>query len=889
MIGQSIAHYRVTGKLGAGGMGEVYRATDSRLNRDVAVKVLPQEFAQDAQRMARFEREAQVLAALNHPHIAAIFGLEQADGSRALVMELVEGPTLAARVAQSAMPVEEALAIAKQIAEALEYAHERGIIHRDLKPANIKFTPDGGVKLLDFGLAKALADEKPSGDMSTSPTLSMAATRAGLILGTAAYMSPEQARGKAVDRRADIWSFGVVLFEMLSGKQIFGGETVSDSMAAVITREPDWDGLPAGVPQRVRQLLRRCLAKDPKQRLQAIGEARIALENAGAMEAESPAAARVSGASGWRTALPWAVAGALTLALAFAVLKWRAAAQPTPVPRMHFAVQAPPDWSMTLVNYPPLALSPDGSRLAFIALRDTNRQIFVRNIDSLEAVALTGTDGAQDLTFSPDGQWIAFFADLKLKKIPVAGGPPHVLAEASSDPRGLTWAEDDSIIFSTGATVGLMRVAATGGVPQPLTTLNAAAGERTHRWPHAVAGGGSVIFTVGTLTSSEFYDDANIEAVSLATGQRHVVLQGASMARQAPGCLIYGRGGILYAAPFDSQDATVSGQGTPLIQNVGGDSSSGAVGFSVSGRGSIAYVPGGAELLGVNLAWADRSGKMELLKGGPQKFWDVSPSPNGQQIVMTITEGRTSDIWTKDVATGAMNRMTFAGTNRSPVWTRDGKRLIFASTQGGTHFQLHSMPADGSRPPELLVPSPVQVLPNSVSPDGRVLAVNYLKEGDDSDIYMLSLEGERKFTPFFAEKGDQYQATFSPDGRRLAYTSAETGSFQVYVQPYPATGGRWQISVNGGRNPRWSANGTELFYETGVIMAVKVDTKAGFRAGTPVPLFGGFHVFPGAEWNFDVSRDARFLVSRRDAKKEDVTQINVLLNWAQPTSPAQKK
>jgi serine/threonine protein kinase len=509
--GTQLGHFHISAALGAGGMGEVYRAQDTKLKRDVALKIVPDFFLGDAQRMSRFEREAQLLAALNHPNIAAIYGLEESDGVRALVMELVEGPTLAERLAppsagsntDTPVPVEETLAIAKQVAEALEYAHERGIIHRDLKPANVKVKADGTVKVLDFGLAKALADDPVSNDISTSPTLSAAATRAGFILGTAAYMAPEQARGKSVDRRADIWSFGVVFYEMLTGQRLFAGETASDSLAAVITRQPDWNALPKNTPPQIRQLLQRCLEKDPRRRLQAIGEARYAIEetitNPAAQEAPSSAATAVA-ISRWRQALPWAVATIFAVLALIAL--WHPWTKPNSAAVVRLTAEFGAVGSLPTTFGPSAVLSPDGTRIALV-LRDASQttHIYLRSLDQLSAFPLSGTENARDPFFSPDSQWIAFFAEGELKKVSVLGGAAVTLCDVQDD-RGAAWGEDGTIVFATSVRTALSRVSSGGGTPAPFSVLDRQAGEVSHRWPQFLPGGKAVLFTSTTTGST---------------------------------------------------------------------------------------------------------------------------------------------------------------------------------------------------------------------------------------------------------------------------------------------------------------------------------------------------------------------------------------------------
>ena len=615
--GAVLGRYLIAALIGRGGMGEVYRARDTRLRRDVAVKVLPAAFTADAERMARFEREAHLLASLNHPHIATIHGLEEADSVRALVMELVEGPTLAERLRQRPMPPEEALAIARQMTEAIEYAHERGIVHRDLKPSNVKLTGEGAVKVLDFGLAKALEDAPPSGqDESQSPTLSGRATRAGVILGTAAYMSPEQAKGKGADRRSAVWSFGVVLYEMLSGRQAFSGETASETLAAVLKTEPEWGVLPASVPARVGRMLRRCLEKDSRRRVQAIGEARIVIEDALAGAPEETVAA----VPFWRRVLPWSLALPVTFVLGLWA-PWRPAPQPEEPQRL--SVELGADASLVTDSGPAAVLSPDGSVLAFVArkaagektpfdvfpefapvLVEVPTQLYVRRLDQLEAAPLAGTEGARNPFFSPDGEWIAFFAGGKLKKIAAIGGAAVTLCDAPGD-RGGTWGEDGNILFAPHSLTGLWRVSSEGGAAEALTTPDTAAGENTHRWPQALAGGEAVLFTAGR-GGARFWD-ANLVVQKLPSGPRKIVQQGSSYGRYLPsGHLVYRQEGTLFAVPFDLDRLETTGPPAPALEGVLAAEGYGAQ-FDFSNQGTLAFVPGpsgGAE--GPSSGWTLR-------------------------------------------------------------------------------------------------------------------------------------------------------------------------------------------------------------------------------------------------------------------------------------------
>jgi serine/threonine-protein kinase len=885
MIGQTIAHYRVTAKLGAGGMGEVYRATDSKLGRDVALKVLPEAFTSDPQRMARFQREAQVLASLNHPHIAAIYGLEHQDKIQALAMELVEGPTLAERILQGALPLDEALPIAKQIAEALEYAHEKGIIHRDLKPANIKLTPDGKVKVLDFGLAKALEGSPAQMDASNSPTISMAATKMGVILGTAAYMSPEQAKGKAVDRRADIWAFGVVLFEMLTGRQMFAGETATDIMAAVVRAEPDWSALPANVSHRVCDLVQRCLTKDPKQRLRDIGEARIAVELAIASPAGEPATAPQHAAAKtgplWLRVLPWAVA---FVALAVATIAlWPSKLKTDAVIR--FAVGLPAGTAVATSNRYTVAVSPDGQQLAFVLSRGGQQQLYTRHVDSIETTPIPGTEGASSPFFSPDGQWVGLVADGKFKKIRLTGGVASALADGP-DSRGGTWLADDTIVFTPGPATGLWRVPAAGGMPEELTKIQDSKNERTHRWPSALPGGKAVLFTVGTKDSTENYDESEIDAVVVATGVRKQVLKGARMAQYFPatGHLIFAHEGSLFAIAFDPESLTTRGKPVLVVQGVVGEKTTGASNFAVSSNGILFFIPGSDETSERVLAWLDPTAKPVLLSVPSRQYFEPKLSPDGQRVALDIVGGNTTDVWVYDVTRNTLGRLTFGPFYYAPVWSADGRRVIYRKDTRDGKTSIAWKSADGTGEEEVLWASDRVAFPYSASPDGKWLTLGVVDPKSQSDIYVLPLTGDRKPQPFVTGPFDESGATFSPDGRWVAYSANETGRYEIYVKPFPSGNGRWQVSTDGGGEARWSPTGKEIIYKfESRYTLVPVESSGTFRPGTPrLYLDSGRAPFNASSGSsFCLSRDGKRILTPYQQRPESARlDLVVAVNWA---------
>ena len=843
-------------------MGDVYRARDTKLGREVAIKVLPDVFAQNPERLARFGREARLLASLNHPNIATIHGLEESGGVNYLVMELVPGQTLAERLTPGPVEVEESLRICTQIAEALEAAHEKGVIHRDLKPANVKVTPDGKVKVLDFGLAKALADDDPGANISSSPTLSAAGTREGVILGTVAYMSPEQARGRKVDKRTDIWAFGCVLYELLTGKQTFqsrdreGADTVQDIIARILQGEPDWSALPETTAVKIRDLLRRCLQKDLRRRQQHIDDARIEMEEAlTAPATAAPAAAAVPARTGWRRAIPL-VLGSLVLIAITGLAVWNLRT-PAPRPLTRLTLTLPETERLGArgagMIEPVVALSPDGTRLVYIA----NQQLYLRPMDSLEARPIPGTEGAIYPFFSPDGQWVGFFADAKLKKVSISGGAALTLCDVATS-RGGSWGTDETIVFGKVAT-GLSQVSSAGGTPQELTTLKE--GETQHFWPHSLPGGEAVLFSVWTGS----LETSRIEVHSLETGERRVLIQGGTHARYAPtGHLVYaqaGTPGTLLAAPFDLERLEVTGAPFPIVEGVLQSPVSGLAQFSFSSLGALVYVPGSVQTVEYTLVWVDRTGAVEPLAAPPRQYRNPTLSPDGQQLVVTIPAAP-ADVWVYDIPRTTLTRLTFEGDNRLPIWTPDGERVTFRSDRAGGPWNLFWKPADGSGTAERLATSDRNQTPSSWSSDGQVLAFFEGRGGEDEALWTLPMEGEREPRLFLQTPFQESSGMFSPDGNWLAYVSNESGKNEIYVQPYPGPGGKRQISTNGGAEPVWARDSGELFYRNGSqMMAVEIATELTFSAGTPKLLFeGNFQPSAGNLANYDVTPDGQRFV-----------------------------
>ncbi len=884
--GTKLGSYEVVAKIGAGGMGEVYQAHDTKLGRDVAIKVIPEAFAYDPERLSRFQREAKMLAALNHPNIATIYGLEQFGGTSYLVMELVSGETLAERVKRDgAVPIEEALTIAKQIAEALEAAHEKGIIHRDLKPANVKVTPEGKVKVLDFGLAKAFAGDATSEDLGNSPTLSMAVTMQGVILGTAAYMSPEQAKGKAVDKRTDIFAFSTVLYELLTGKAAFHGEDVTDILGAVLRMEPDWSQLPEATPAAIRTLLRRCLRKDKRQRISDATDVRIEIEDALAAPATAtPTAAAMGNGVLGRRALVFVLAGLLAGSIVTGLAFWslRPARPAQPVSRV--VIPLPLNESLTGTFGSVLALSLDGTQLAFVA--GSTQRIYLRAFDTLEAKPLTATEGATSPFFSPDGQWIGFFAGGKLKKVAVSGGAVLTLCDVANS-RGGAWGANDTIVFSLAGNVGLSQVSAAGGAPQPLTKLKE--GESSHRWPQFLPDGKTILYTIGTGGS---YDDAQIAAYRLATGEQKVLIRGGTYARYVPtGHLVYYRAGTIMAAPFDTARLAVLGTPVPAIEGVMSTiGNNGGAQFSYSSLGSLVYVPGGLQSdVQTTLVWVDRKRSEQPLPAPPHSYANPRLSPDGRQVAFDIADAGKQDIWIYDLLRDTLTRLTFEGLNSFPVWTPDGKRVAYRSQRAGS-YNILWRPADGSGAEEQLTTAgQISTFPASFSPDGRTLAYYMSSQKTGYDLWVLPLQGERKPQPFLQTPFNERSSRLSPDGHWLAYVSDESGRYEVYVRPFPGPGGKWQISTEGAEEVSWSPKGTELFFRTGEqrekMMVLDIQTQPSFIPGKPRLLFEGAYgsnaVTGGWSADYSIAPDGQqfLMLKPKEQRQNALTQINVVQNW----------
>ena len=861
-------------------MGEEWRATDTSLDRDVAIKILPPALSTDAERLARFEREAKVLASLNHPNVATVHGYHDAGGVRFLVMELVPGETLEERLRRGPMPVDEAVAVAKKIAEGIEYAHERGIVHRDLKPANVKLTGDGGVKVLDFGLAKAISGDPtasmgPTSTPTVIPTLTSVGTVAGMILGTAAYMSPEQARGTGVDRRADIWAFGAVLWEMLTGKRLFEEETVSDTLAAVLRAPVEWEGLPASLPPGLVRLLKRCLERDPKKRLRDIGEARFVLESPMEEAAPVSAPAPQPRRSIARTVI-WAAASVVMALALVAVLAIAKGPVKTEAPIVRFNIGG--SEKLTALAWP--RISPDGTMIAFQARGESGKtSIWIRHLDAFEAQELPGTETASRHWWSPDSRYLAFFIGNQLKKVAITGGPAQLIGEGEGGADG-TWGEGGTILFDGRAVDPIHRVDASGGKFTQATTPDAAKGEAGNAWPFMLPDGKHFLYLAMPSSPDK---KAMIMAAELGKPEAKAVVPTNSRVEYASGHILYVLDNTLVAQRFDPDKLEVEGDPVPIAERIGFDSN-GASGFSVSTTGTLVYVAGVAAG-NADLIWVDRTGREIGRVGEAGAYRDITLSPDGTRLAYGLAEERSQseNIWIRDLRRDVASRLTFgAGAEFWPVWSPDGARIAYAGEENGS-VGLFEKDAGGTGSERAVYADDTGPLgPADWSRDGAWISLNCLPASRRFQIKLFSLR-DRRLVDFAVGDATQVGGRFSPDGRYLAYTSNESGTREAYVQTIPPGGGKWQISSGGATGIQWRADGKELFFTTATdeFVAVPVEGGAGFEPGLPKPLFKRplsrtSSTTVGARWA--VSTDGqRFLINAgRETRGAD---FSVVLNW----------
>ncbi len=933
--GTRFGPYDIVAPLGAGGMGEVYRAIDTRLKRQVAIKILPSALAADPDRLARFQREAEVLASLNHANIAAVYGLEdpgpstlrepqgrpeQSRGAtsseqvavKALVMELVEGPTLADRIALGPIPIDETLSIARQIAAGLEAAHEQGIIHRDLKPANVKVRDDGTVKILDFGLAKltdsGISSFASQANLSNSPTLTAAAmTGQGIILGTAAYMSPEQARGRPVDKRTDVWAFGAVLFEMLAGKRAFEGEDVTETMASVVKSTPNWAVFPSDVPPHIITLIQQCLEKDRIARIGDIAVARFLLSERAPVGAAPTALAppASAGPSSWRRRLSWslrtAAAGTLGAVLAgvlVASLLPGRRSSAVGVTRLEMGV-APADYLIgsrisgsVRPVHTALAISPDGRLAVFAASRGGVAQLFARAADRGEATPLAGTEGGTAPFFSPDGAWIGFWTGTTIKKVPANGGPAATIGEA---PPGLTWGAswgDESIFFSTDA--GISKVSAAGGTPTSVTKSD---GER-HLLPQPLPGGNALLFTRITEEdrSARRWEKSSVVLYALNGGEQRVLIPGGADARYVnTGHIVYMKTGTLMATPFDPGSSQVTGAPVALVEGVmqsantpNTDDETGAGQFAISSSGTLLYATGGiSPSLQSSPEWVDRSGAATPLTfAAAGSYLSPRVSPDGQRIAVASKRhlGENSDVWVYDAVRGAPTRVTFDGAH-SPIWSSDGKRLLYAGAS------LYTISADGSGKPEPLPDTGGASSPTSWASGANTILYLRKTQSGSNGIWVLPMGGGAKPRLFLESRFDLWHPDLSPDGRWMAYVSFESGTPEVYVQAYPGPGEKIRISTEGGFDPLWTSDGRELLYrsqnlKTQQFFSAAIGTFSPLRINTPRLLFevkAGVYDSTAPERSWHISPDGKRFLLLRSAPSTDkpVALMRLVLNWTE--------
>jgi len=887
--GKRLGPYEILAAIGAGGMGEVYRARDTRLDRIVAIKVLPAHLADEPERRERFEREARTIASLSHPHICTLHDIGHQDGIDFLVMEYLEGETLTQRLMKGPLPLDLVLQYAIEIADALDKAHRKGITHRDLKPGNIMLIKTG-TKLLDFGLAKLRRDSAAAvslSKMSTADSL----TAQGTILGTLQYMAPEQLEAREVDSRTDIFAFGAVVYEMATGKRAFDGKSQASVIGAIMSSEPPAiSTLQPMTPPQLDRVIKTCLAKEHDERWQTAGDLCRELKwigETGSQVSSLPIASATDIRTRWRRALLWGGASLLLAAMiGLAVWNLKPTPPPSPRPESRFTITLPPGEQLAgLDSGPAVALSPDGTHLAYVARQGGTQQLHLRALDSLEARPIPGTEEGVNPFFSPNGQEVGFFARGKLKKISLTAGTALTLGN-SEYPGGASWGNQGMIAFAPTTVSALLQVPDAGGTPQPLTRFES--GDAAHRWPEFLPGGKAVLFAAGPTATN--WTNAQLAVQLVGTGGRRNLGQGGTQPRYATsGHLVYAQGGSLMAMPFDPQRLTATGAAVPVVEGVLQSPSTGAAQYSISAAGSLVYVPGSVQATQSRLVWVNRNGAEQPLAAPVRAYRNPRLSPDGRRVATTIDE-KESNLWLYDLSRETLTRLTFGGNyNSASAWTPDGKRIAFQSNREGPRNVFWQL-ADGSGGLERLTTSEHNQVPMSWSPDGQLLAFLDVTPTTGYDIWVLQMgdpspsSGQgRKAQPFLRTQFNEGAARFSPEGRWLAYVSDESGRDEIYVQPFPGPGGKWQISTEGGTEPVWNPNGRELFYRSGdKMMAVDIATQPSFAAGKPRVLFQGQYVpSPTTPSNYDVAPDGqRFLMLKPSEQAQAApTQINVVLNW----------
>ncbi len=890
--GTKLGPYEIISLLDAGGMGEVYRAKDTRLGREVAVKVLPPEFSSDPVRKQRFEREARTISGLNHPNICVLHDVGSQDGVEYLVMELVDGETLASRLQRGPLPHAEVIKFGAQIAEGLDRAHRSGVVHRDLKPGNIMLTRTGA-KLLDFGLARpvGLATAAGSGSMATmsAPGMHSPVTQEGTIVGTFQYMSPEQLEGREVDGRSDIFSLGAVLYEMVTGRRAFEGKSQLSLISAILEKEPEpISALKPLTPPILDRIIQKCLAKQPDERWQSASDLATQLKWLSDTSASSSAAMPVAETT--RKRIPWlAVAGCVLLAILSGAVAWMLARSSAPTPQvMRFSINLPAGESLggTWYWYPSLAISDDGSQVAYVTHRGGDSQIYIRPIGDTTARALPGTQRADMPFFSPDGQWLGIYAGGKIKKVPLAGGPTVTIADTAF--KGATWGKDNTIYFSNGA--GLMKVAASGGTPQKVTTLDTKDGETEQVYPELLPGEKALLFTVLNMSQASF-DEADIGVVKLDTGERKILLkQGTDAHYVSSGHVVFMRAGVLMAVPFDADKLEIKGTPMPVVENVLENPRIGAGQYAISRNGLLVYIPGGVSYGEHEMVFVDKAGNTKLLTANKRPYEDFTLSPDGKNLAITI-EGPVTNTWIHDIARDTETRFNSGIENRDPTWTPDGKRLAYAGYKDGK-YAVFWKPLDGSAPEEPLILIDHSVDAWFFSPDGGTLLYSDEEFSGALNVGVLPLQDRQNRRLLFPAKDNVEWAILSPDGKWIAYDSNESGRPEVYVAPYPALEPRERISTDGGLHPLWSPDGRELYYRMGTtaedmeqrflgqktrVMSVPIETKPAFKAGQPQMLFEGPYFESGHD--FAVTPDGKGFILIREDDTTGPKQIEAVVHW----------